>query len=104
MRVLRATNVEMGLRRLRRRQEWSFFSVLPRADRALAVAWWAVLIMRGVLPAVFAIAMGVMLGAAAVGAATGVGAVVEVVGALLLLGGAALAGYQIGTGITQLID
>ena len=29
-----------------------------RADRRLAVAWWAVLVLRGLLPAVFAIAMG----------------------------------------------
>ena len=42
------------LRRLRERQEWKFFAVLPRADRGLAVAWWAVLLLRGVLPAVFA--------------------------------------------------
>jgi ABC-type multidrug transport system fused ATPase/permease subunit len=51
------------LRRLRARQEWQFFAVLPRADRPLAVAWWAVLIARGALPAVFAIAMGALVGA-----------------------------------------
>ena len=45
------------LSRLRERQEWKFFSVLPRADRPLAVTWWAVLILRGALPAVFAIAV-----------------------------------------------
>ncbi len=48
---------------LRDRNEWKFFSVLPKADGTLAVAWWAVLILRGVLPAVFAIAMGVLVGA-----------------------------------------
>jgi ATP-binding cassette subfamily B protein len=49
--------------RLRARQEWRFFAVLPRADRRLAVAWWAVLIARGVLPAVLAIATGVLVAA-----------------------------------------
>jgi len=43
---------------LRDRKEWQFFAVLPRADAALAIAWWLVLIVRGSLPAVFAIAMG----------------------------------------------
>jgi len=42
---------------------WTIAGVLPRADRALAVIWWTVLILRGVLPAVFAIAMGVLVGA-----------------------------------------
>jgi ATP-binding cassette subfamily B protein len=49
--------------RLREREEWAFFSVLPRADRPLAVAWWTVLVLRGVLPAVFAVTMGVLVGA-----------------------------------------
>jgi len=48
---------------LRQRNEWKFFGVLPKADGALAVAWWVVLMLRGVLPAVFAIAMGVLVGA-----------------------------------------
>lgn len=51
------------LNRLRARPEWKFFAVLPRADRRLATAWWAVLALRGVLPAVFAISMGVLVGA-----------------------------------------
>jgi ATP-binding cassette subfamily B protein len=49
--------------RLRARQEWQFFAVLPRADRRLAAVWWAVLIARGVLPAVLAIATGVLVAA-----------------------------------------
>ena len=49
--------------RWRARQEWTFFSVLPRADRPLAWVWWVVLILRGVLPAAFAIAMGALVGA-----------------------------------------
>ena len=34
------------------RNAWKFFAVLPKADRALALAWWIVLVLRGVLPAV----------------------------------------------------
>jgi hypothetical protein len=49
---------------LRARNEWKFAGVLPRADRALAVAWWTILAVRGVLPALFAIAMGTLVGAA----------------------------------------
>src|ERR1700685_1472766 len=48
---------------LRARKEWKFFGALPRADRLLAVAWWAVLVLRGVLPALFAIAIGTLVGA-----------------------------------------
>ena len=51
------------MRRLRERQEWKFFAVLPRADGALAAAWWLVLGLRGALPAIFAIAMGVLISA-----------------------------------------
>ncbi len=45
------------------RKEWQFFAVLPKADRPLAVAWWAVLVARGLLPALFAVAMGLLVGA-----------------------------------------
>jgi ATP-binding cassette subfamily B protein len=51
------------IEQLRSRNEWTFFGVLPRADRALAIAWWVLLILRGALPALFAIAMGVLVGA-----------------------------------------
>jgi len=44
--------------RLRARDEWKFADVLREADRPLAAAWWTLLVMRGVLPALFAIAMG----------------------------------------------
>lgn len=47
---------------LRARNEWKFAGVLPRADLGLAVAWWTILILRGLLPAVFAIAMGWLVG------------------------------------------
>src|SRR5437016_11816616 len=49
--------------RLRARKEWQFFSVLPKADAALTAAWWMVLVLRGVLPALFGIAMGALVGA-----------------------------------------
>ncbi|MET9313176.1 ABC transporter ATP-binding protein [Kribbella sp. NPDC003505] len=57
--------------RLLSRPEWQFFGVLPRADRGLAIAWWVLLIARGALPAVFAIAMGRMVGAVQHSAALG---------------------------------
>ena len=49
--------------RVRDRPEWQFFAVLTKADRGLAAAWWTVLLLRGVLPAVFAIAAGWLVGA-----------------------------------------
>src|SRR5438477_11956763 len=51
------------LDRLRERKEWKFFAVLPKADLGLATAWWIVLLLRGTLPAAFAIAMGVLVAA-----------------------------------------
>jgi ATP-binding cassette subfamily B protein len=49
--------------RLLKSNQWMFFSVLPRADRGLALAWWTVLVLRGCLPALFAIAIGTLVGA-----------------------------------------
>ena len=51
------------IRRLSAGKEWKFFSVLPKADGPLAFAWWLALILRGTLPAVFTIAIGVLVGA-----------------------------------------
>src|SRR5271170_6466784 len=51
------------IQRLTARNEWKFFSVLPKADRPLAFAWWSALLLRGALPAVFTIAMGLLVGA-----------------------------------------
>jgi ABC-type multidrug transport system fused ATPase/permease subunit len=48
---------------LRERQEWKFFGVLPKADRGLTILWWVLLVLRGVLPALFAITMGLLVGA-----------------------------------------
>src|SRR5262245_46666411 len=49
--------------RLRARPEWQFAGVLPQADRALAWGWWSLLLLRGALPALFAVAMGALVGA-----------------------------------------
>ena len=51
------------LRRLTEGKEWKFFSVLPKAAPSLAFAWFLALLFRGALPAAFAIAMGVLVGA-----------------------------------------
>ena len=46
------------LGRLRDRNEWKFFAVLPKADTALAVLWWTILVLRALLPVAFALVMG----------------------------------------------
>jgi ATP-binding cassette subfamily B protein len=51
------------IERLRARNEWKFAGVLPAADGALAAAWWTLLVLRGLLPAGFAIAMGGLVAA-----------------------------------------
>lgn len=49
--------------RLRARPEWQLFASFPKADPRLAVFWWVALVARAVLPAVFAITTGVLVGA-----------------------------------------
>ena len=49
--------------RLRNSNELKFFRVLMRARPGLAVAWWSVLVLRGLLPALFAISMGLLMSA-----------------------------------------
>src|SRR4051794_41300556 len=51
------------LAKLRARKEWTFFAVLTRADPMLGLAWWMVLVLRGLLPVAFAVAMGLLVGA-----------------------------------------
>ncbi len=51
------------MRRLRQRPEWQFFAALPRADPSLAAAWYGVLLLRALLPAALAVAMGVLISA-----------------------------------------
>jgi hypothetical protein len=45
------------------RKERKFFSALPQASPGLAAAWWVGLLLLGVLPAAFAVAMGILIGA-----------------------------------------
>src|SRR5512146_3349303 len=71
------------LDRLRARKEWAFFAALPKADRPLALAWWTIVILRGLLPAVFAIVMGVLVGAVEGGAS--VAAPLAAIGAIFVL-------------------
>src|SRR6476620_10662802 len=71
------------MRRLRARNEWKFFSVLPRADRTLAAAWWLVLLLRGVLPAAFGVAMGVLV--SAVGRGAGLAGALALGGSIVVL-------------------
>ena len=71
------------LRRLRERQEWKFFGALSRADGPLAAAWWTVLVLRGLLPALFAIAMGSLVGA--VERRGGLAAPLAFIGAIFIL-------------------
>ena len=40
-----------------------FFAVLAKADAFLAITWWLILVLRGVLPAAFAVAVGTLVGA-----------------------------------------
>ena len=70
------------LSRLRARKEWQFFCVLPRADRPLALAWWTVVVLRGVLPVAFAVAMGLLT--AAVQHGGGLTLVLALVGAIFV--------------------
>ena len=48
---------------LRVREGLKFAGVLSKAASGLAIAWWILLIVRGLLPAAFAIAMGGLVGA-----------------------------------------
>jgi ATP-binding cassette subfamily B protein len=51
------------LERLRERKEWMFFAALPKAGGRLAFTWWAVVLLHGILPALLAVAMGLLIGA-----------------------------------------
>ena len=51
------------MRRVQGRQEWLFFRILWTADARLAAAWYGILLLRGVLPAVLAVVTGVVVGA-----------------------------------------
>ena len=63
---------------LRERNEWKFFAVLPKADAVIALLWWVLLVLRGVLPVLFAIATGIVVRNVQAGA--------DLMGPLLLAG------------------
>ncbi|MEA2604390.1 MAG: ATP-binding cassette, subfamily bacterial [Acidobacteriota bacterium] len=71
------------MKSLRERKEWKLFAVLPKADRALAGAWWTVLVLRGILPALFGIAMGLLV--AAVQRGTGLAGPLTFAGVVFIL-------------------
>jgi len=50
------------------RQEWKFFAALSKAAPGLAALWWVALVLRGARPSLLAIAMGLLVGAAPLGA------------------------------------
>src|SRR5215470_8420880 len=52
-----------ALRRIRERQELQLAAALSSADRPMAAGWWSLLLVRGLLPAGFSIATGVLVGA-----------------------------------------
>src|SRR5262245_38850302 len=58
-------------RRVHERPEWMFFAALPKADGQLALGWWTVLLLRGILPPLFAVVMGVIVAAIERGDALG---------------------------------
>jgi ATP-binding cassette subfamily B protein len=55
------------LARFRARQEVVFFRQLTVADRRLGLVWWALVVVRSVLPAVFAVTTGAVVGAVQTG-------------------------------------
>jgi ABC-type multidrug transport system fused ATPase/permease subunit len=71
------------LQRLREREEWKLFAALSKADRKLAVLWWTVLVLRGLLPAVFGVAMGLLV--AAVQQGSGLAAPLTLAGVVFVL-------------------
>ena len=59
------------MRGIRERQEWQFFASLPLADRPLAITWWALVVLRSLLPPLFAVTTGAVVGAVAATGPTG---------------------------------
>ena len=58
---------DFPISRLRARPEWKFLAVLPRANPFLATVWWTALVVRSLLPALLAVAMGLLVGAVEAG-------------------------------------
>src|SRR5512134_783186 len=51
------------LARARARPEWQFFATLPAAGAPLAALWWLVVVLHGLLPALLAVAIGLLVAA-----------------------------------------
>ncbi len=68
------------MERLRARQEWGFFAALWRAAPGYAAAWWLLVLLRGVTPAVVSVAFGWLVSAIARG--------VSLTGPLVMVGAA----------------
>ncbi len=49
--------------RFRNSAEGKFLGVFPKASKGLTVAWWSLIALRGLLPAIFAVAMGALVAA-----------------------------------------
>jgi ATP-binding cassette subfamily B protein len=72
-----------AFRRLRARQEFQLAAAVKRADPAMSAGWWSLLTLRGLLPAAFSIATGVLV--AAVQHHQSLGLALAVVGVLFIL-------------------
>ena len=87
----------------RARTEIVFFASLHQADRQLAIVWWMLLTLLGVMPAVLAIAMGVLVGAVEGGDAL-TAPLVLVGGAFVLMQVLAPLHAQVGTNLGDRIS
>jgi ATP-binding cassette, subfamily B, bacterial len=56
------------LGRLKERQEWRFFAALWRAAPAHALLWWAMVVLRGITPALASVAFGWLVAEITIGA------------------------------------
>jgi ATP-binding cassette, subfamily B, bacterial len=80
--IARAAVLQLAPSRLRSRPELRFLGVLHHASPGLALMWWALMVLRGLLPPAFTLATGVLVGAAQAGQP--LGAPLVVAGALFL--------------------
>lgn len=62
-RVRAGSGYSPAVNRVRQSAEWRFLAVMPRAAPRLAVVWWGLVVASSVLPASFAVAMGVLASA-----------------------------------------
>src|SRR5271165_737132 len=80
---MNAEATSSAFRRVRARQELQLAGALKSADPAMASGWWSLLTLRGLLPAAFSIATGVLV--AAVQHHQNLGVALAVVGVLFIL-------------------